>query len=149
MSWVEEELRTATEMLQNAGLGFSVRVFVTADSSFVEGSTTENQPPVTLPQSLEDIQVRYPAADESSKSSTTADEKSAPPTYKAKTDAAVLQAGRPDIHTVIAEAQERASTEIGVAVCGPLGMTAATRRAVTRLETGDKGIYLHAESFGF
>ncbi|CZR60757.1 related to ferric reductase (metalloreductase) [Phialocephala subalpina] len=149
LTWIEDDLRIASERLRSAGIELSIKVFVTADTTFVEGSKTEIQPPA-ISQSLEDIQIEdSAAAAESSKSSTAADEKSAPPAYKAKTDIAVFRAGRPDIRIVIAEAQERAGTKIGVAVCGPLGMTVATRRAAARLQRGDRDIYLHVESFGF
>lgn len=148
VSWVGDDLKIASETLRNVGIELSIKVFVTADTSFVEEPRTEKQPP-TVSQSLEDIQVADSAADQSSKASATTDEKAAALEYKVKSEVAILRAGRPEIQTLIAEAQERAGTEIGVAVCGPLGMTCATRQAVAGLERGDRGIYLHAESFGF
>ncbi|KAF8853911.1 putative FRE ferric reductase-like transmembrane component [Acephala macrosclerotiorum] len=148
VSWVEDDLRTASKMLRNAGIELSIKVFVTADTSFVEEPRTETQPP-TVSQSLENIQVANYTTDQSLKASTTTDEKAAPPAYKAMSDTTVFLAGRPEIRTLIAQAQERAGTEIGVGVCGPLGITSATRWAVAGLEKGDGGIYLHAESFGF
>lgn len=148
ISWVEDDFRTASDMLRNARVELSIKVFITADTSFVEEPRTEAQSPI-VSQSLDDIHVANSAADQSSKASATTDEKAAPPEYKFKSEVAIFRRGRPEIHTLIAEAQERAGTEIGVAVCGPLGMTCATRRAVAGLEQGDRGIYLHTESFGF
>jgi len=36
-----------------------------------------------------------------------------------------------------------------VGVCGPVGLTAETRRVVAGLEGKGRAIYLHAESFGW
>ena len=62
-----------------------------------------------------------------------------------------LHTGRPDIHVILKEAQSKAKGEVGVAVCGPVGLASTTRRSVAQLEStkSGKGIYLHAESFGW
>ena len=60
-----------------------------------------------------------------------------------------IQSGRPDLKEIIKEAQGKADGEIGVAVCGPVELTAETRRVVAGLDWKGGSIYLHAESFGW
>lgn len=63
--------------------------------------------------------------------------------------------GRPPITELIWQLLDQAEGETGIAVCGPLGLSATVRTAVAKISdgravhkgTGAQGIYLHAEGF--
>jgi ferric-chelate reductase len=81
------------------------------------------------------------------------DEKSKdqPPSYARRGERLTIKTGRPDLRKVVMECQGKRNRgeELGVAVCGPIGLTSETRRVVAHLEGKGAGIYLHAESFGW
>lgn len=139
------------------GIGLNVRVFVTADEEFVEGG--EGDIPSargkcdiskSSPESSPSIEAEEIEGQEAS--TEVATEKTAKeelPPYSRRSSRTTMQAGRPDLKRVIREAQEKAEGELGVAVCGPVGLTAETRRVVACFEGKGRGIYLHVESFGW
>ena len=57
---------------------------------------------------------------------------------------ATLHAGRPALEELVARCVGRAEGEVGVGVCGPLGLNGRVRKAV-----GGGGVYLHVEGFGW
>ncbi|TVY19659.1 Ferric/cupric reductase transmembrane component 7, partial [Lachnellula arida] len=69
---------------------------------------------------------------------------------------ATFHSGRPEFYDLLWDILDKAEGETGVAVCGPLGLSADVRRTVVRCSderavhkgTGAQGIYLHAECFG-
>jgi ferric-chelate reductase len=71
------------------------------------------------------------------------------PSYTSRCSVTTIQSGRPDLKEIIKEEQGKADGEIGVAVCGPVELTAEARRVVAGLEGKGGSIYLHAESFGW
>lgn len=170
-TWIEDELRHASEMLRSAGLELIIQVFVTADEEFVDYSSAENgrfhshgdvnsekhgcitnhlrtQEAATDAEKARSESNKSPAASNLSK---VLEQKQNPPLYPKgiQNPLMSLSSGRPNICGIIAQAQKETKGEIGVAVCGPLGMTATTRRVVAGLEKADNGIYLHSENFGF
>jgi len=62
-----------------------------------------------------------------------------------------VKTGRPDVMEIIKERQGRMEGrgDLGVAVCGPVGLIAETSRVVAHLEGKGAGISLHAEGFGW
>jgi NAD(P)H-flavin reductase len=165
-NWIEIELRQVEEELGAAGVGLSVRIHITADEGFVEeseGDGTGSQgcqcegecscishsPPTSSLQNPEKIQEIREVEESRSESITQQQKDENPPIYQAQAPITSLQTGRPNIYAILAEAQSRATGEMGVAVCGPLGLAASTRRSVAHLEGKEKCIYLHAESFGW
>ena len=59
-------------------------------------------------------------------------------------DFATLHAGRPALEELIARFVGQAEGEVGIGVCGPLGLNGRIRNAVQ-----GKGAYLHVEGFGW
>jgi ferric-chelate reductase len=164
-NWIITELRQAGEELTAAGVDLSVRIHVTADEGFVEESEGDgsgsqgcqcegecscisNSPPAFTPESHEKTDAGE-IKEKKSESITHQNQDRNHPTYQPRTPNTTLHAGRPDIRAILAEIQSRATGEIGVAVCGPVGLAASTRRSVASFEGKQNGIYLHAESFGW
>ena len=164
-NWIANELRQAEEALVVAGVGLVVRIHVTADEGFVEASEGDgsgsqgcqcegecscisNSPPASSSENNDKTKIREI---EEKKPESIAHQKQDgnPPIYQSRTPNTTIQAGRPNIHAILTEIQSRATGEMGVAVCGPVGLAASTRRSVASLEGKRKGIYLHAESFGW
>ena len=173
-SWIEPELKNAIDELAKAGIAFSVKIFVTADEEFVEsggegqdslvqtancqcsgecsciGPVAESSPGIALTvegkTSTEEIHTQEPIKQVLKEKS-----KDEPPAYSGRKSALMLRAGRPDLSSIISEEQNKGQElgEMGVAVCGPVGLTAETRRVVAGLEGKGRDIYLHAESFGW
>jgi NAD(P)H-flavin reductase len=164
-NWISNELRQAEEELGVAGVGLSVKIHVTADEGFVEESEGDglgsqgcqcegecscisNSPPASTSENHENTKVGE-IEEKETESITHQKQDGNPPKYQPRTPNIILQAGRPNIHAILAEMQSRATGEMGVAVCGPVGLAASTRRSVASLEGKQKSIYLHAESFGW
>jgi ferric-chelate reductase len=70
---------------------------------------------------------------------------------------AAFVCGRPDVTELVWELASQAEGEMGIFVCGPLGMCTEIRRTVATVSderavhkgTGAEGIYLHVESFSW
>ncbi|MCJ1300146.1 hypothetical protein MMC08_002940 [Hypocenomyce scalaris] len=68
-----------------------------------------------------------------------------------------LQSGRPALETMIWDLLDTAEGETGIAVCGPLGLSARCRNGVAKISderavhkgSGAEGVYLHVEGFGW
>ena len=56
--------------------------------------------------------------------------------------------GRPNLDMVIADMLLQTKGEMGVAVCGPLGLSTAVRTTVAKSIKAKQPIYLHVEGFG-
>lgn len=171
-SWINSELKNASEEIQKAGIKFSVRIFVTADEEYVEVEEGRQSSPAKCSCSGECSCV-VPIADAAKISPITEAGKTAEaiespsagkgegaekpakaklPVYSdAISSVTTMQVGRPDLRSVISEKHGIVETEseLGIAVCGPVGLTAETRRVVAGLQGRGQGIYLHAESFGW
>jgi ferric-chelate reductase len=170
-SWIESELKNASDELKKAGIEIVVRIFVTADEEFVESedggrssaenckndkgkgnecsfiSTSSKIPPTIEPNFLtERIETQ-----DSIKEAVEEELKDKPLSHTDKNSVMTMQTGRPDLGSIVKEAQSKTQEggEFGIAVCGPLGMTSETRRVVACLEWKSCGNYLHAESFGW
>jgi hypothetical protein len=167
-SWIDLELKHAGSELQKAGIELGIRIFVTADEEFVEveegkpfsaeachcdkgneecscispfPKLTLNAKPNVLAEQIKTQERTNEVAEETPRQE--------PPSYTSRCSVTTIQSGRPDLKEIIKEAQGKADGEIGVAVCGPVELTAETRRVVAGLEGKGGSIYLHAESFGW
>jgi ferric-chelate reductase len=165
-NWIANELRQAEEELVVAGVGLSLRIHVTADEGFVEESEgdgsgsqgcqcegecsciSNSSPPASSSENNEKTKIRE-REEKKIESITHQKQDKSPSIYQSRTPNTTIQAGRPNIHAILAELQSRATGEMGVAVCGPVGLAASTRRSVASLQGKQRGIYLHAESFGW
>jgi NAD(P)H-flavin reductase len=164
-NWITNELRQAEDELVVAGVGLSLRIHVTADEEFVEGSEGDgsgsqgcqcegeyscisNSPTASSSENNEKTKIRS-IEEKKTESITHQKQDGNSPIYQSRTPNTTIQAGRPNIHAILAELQSRTTGEMGVAVCGPVGLAASTRRSVASLQGKQKGIYLHAESFGW
>jgi ferric-chelate reductase len=173
-AWISDELRCAGDELRKAGIDLKVRVFVTADEEFVEDSASggeesrdystktchckvecaciSNSPQIAPSTEPKILQPRE-EFETQSLSKVALDEKSKdqPPSYGRRGERLTIKTGRPDLRKVVMDCQGKRNRgeELGVAVCGPIGLTSETRRVVARLEGKGAGIYLHAESFGW
>ncbi|TVY78472.1 Ferric/cupric reductase transmembrane component [Lachnellula suecica] len=185
-SWTSSELATAAEALRAAGIELDIRIHVTCDENFTDGDTSGpagKECPCDCDKSLgpcccvnveddadsiqevvdekgasadkKDVQVNIQFQSKSSSSSSST--KSVTGTKSKILPCATFHSGRPDFYNLLWDILEQAEGETGVAVCGPLGLSADVRRTVVRCSderavhkgTGAQGIYLHAECFGW
>jgi hypothetical protein len=172
-TWIDSELKNAGDELVKAGIVFTIKIFVTADEEFVEiegggsGSSSGtlncqcsgecsgiNEIAKSSARSSPSIGTKTLVGEiETQDGDKAVDEEKLRdlPAHSARRLELSMQTGRPNLNSIIAEAQKKGQEhgEMGVAVCGPGGLTAETRRVVSKLEGKEKGIYLHAESFGW
>jgi ferric-chelate reductase len=164
-SWISDELQSAFTQLQQAGIDIKVRIFVTRDDRLTDLSSAMH------PRQNADTAGRHSEepigqAYESNEEDTSGRKATAPPsvTNSQSTDppvnetanllqCATIQLGRPVFQPMMSDLMSRAEGEIGVAVCGPLGLSTTCRTAVASLSghkgTAGKGIYLHVEGFSW
>ena len=155
--YVSSELEAAFGRLQRAGIEVQLKLFITGDKNFSSSISSSRRPTdrhcetaasqaYRLPseqQQYEDIPANGAHARHGSASETTPDN---------SFDCATTEYGRPDIRRILTELSDKAKGEMGVAVCGPLSMNAATRRAVAKLQShkwDGQSIYLHVEGFSW
>ncbi|KAN0108767.1 Ferric reductase NAD binding domain containing protein [Hyaloscypha variabilis] len=147
-TWIDSELENASDELAKAGIVFTIKIFVTADEEFVETakSSAGSSPSIGAKTLVGETETQD--GDKVVEGEKLRDEL---PAHSARRLELSMQTGRPNLNSIIAEAQKKGQEhgEMGVAVCGPVGLTAETRRVVTRLKGKGREIYLHAESFGW
>jgi ferric-chelate reductase len=179
-SWTSSELTTAANALRAAGIELDIRIHVTCDENFTSGDTSgdaskecgcecdksvgpcccvnvfedadgirevdEKGTPVGQKEIMVNLQPR---------SQSSSGLKSNSGTKSKVLPCATFHSGRPEIYNLLWDILEKAEGETGVAVCGPLGLSADVRRTVVRCSdergvhkgTGAQGVYLHAECF--
>jgi ferric-chelate reductase len=157
IKYVSGELQAAFGQLQRAGIEIQLKLFITCKTNFSSSASSPPRPTDRHfntaasqacrlpyePQQYEDILIDGAHTRHGSASETTLD---------SRFDCAITEFGRPDIERILTEISGQAKGETGVAVCGPLGMNATTRRAVAKLQSpkwGRKSIYLHVEGFSW
>ena len=163
-SWISEELEAAFAALQQAGIDIKVRIFVTRDDRLTDLSSASSQehnidpaapsPAVTIGRAYESTDAERSSNEDNSPLSVT-NSQPVQPVMKEKfslLECAIFELGRPAFGSMMEGLVARAEGETGVAVCGPLGLSASVRTTVAGLEgrkgTGH-GIYLHAEGFSW
>ncbi|OCL13763.1 ferric reductase-like protein like transmembrane component [Glonium stellatum] len=132
-SWISSELQQAMDILHVAGIRCSTGIFITDDKKLVGSDSNLEQKQLASSGSIHEK-----CSPEGSQSPASNEQDSR------------FRTGRPDTHSILFDAQSRADGEMGVAVCGPMGLSTSVRMQVTSLISKTKpGIYLHAESFGW
>jgi hypothetical protein len=182
-SWTSSELTTAAEGLRAAGIELDIRIHVTCDENFTSGETSgdaskecgcqcdKSAGPCCCVNVAEDGDSIREVVDEKG---TSVDKKDVQVNIQSRSQSsssikvnggtkskilpcATFHSGRPDFYNLLWDISEQAEGEMGVAVCGPLGLSADVRRTVVRCSderavhkgTGAQGVYLHAECFGW
>lgn len=183
-SWIADELKLAHDQLATAGIEIAIKIYVTCDEKFTNGDEEfkecgcecdKSAGPcccVGIDEDEDDDainQVRNRGKNTSDEkdgvrevssmsSSFTSPTKVDPRTKTSKRGIhsyATFQSGRPSLYDLVSESANQAEGEMGVAVCGPMGLSTTARTTVARLSddraihkgTGAQGICLHVESF--
>ncbi|KAK0869765.1 ferric-chelate reductase Frp1 [Friedmanniomyces endolithicus] len=130
-NWFSEEIESAFSSLQAAGIEANLRVFVTGNDAFrdsADSSGLSGGDGINLPEYTQEPR------QESQKS--------------AKLPCATVVTGRPAMKAIVPDLALQAQGELGVAVCGPLGLSTAVRNTVA-VSMVKRPIYLHVEGFGW
>jgi ferric-chelate reductase len=182
-SWIIEELKSAHDQLEAAGIDIAIKIYVTCDEKFTNGTEEikecgcecdkSNGPcccTVIDDAEEDDInQLRNRGKNTTDEKHDTPDVSSSSSSFslptrldgRTKTSArgiysyATFQSGRPSLYDLISDSANQAEGEMGVAVCGPMGLSTTARMSVARISderavhkgTGAQGICLHVESF--
>ena len=155
--YVSSELEAAFGRLQRAGIEIQLKLFITGDKNLSSSTSSPPRPAayqfdVSVSQAcrfspgsqqyettpIDGTQIRHGSACEV--------------ILVGRLNYTTTEYCRPDIQRILTELSDKAKGEMGVAVCGPLGMNAATRRAVAKLQSHKRdtqGIYLHVEGFSW
>lgn len=186
VSWISHELSSASEKINAAGIELDIRVHVTCDDDFTSGTEDgiagkewdcecdKSLSPCCCISVNEGKTVREIVDEKGTKITTTLSKgsdtrvkinpRSSGSTSSLKSGVksralacANFYSGRPNFYELLWERLELAEGETGVAVCGPLGLSADVRKSVVRCSdergvhkgTGAQGVYLHAECFGW
>ena len=179
-SWISPELSTAADALRAGGIELSIQIHVTCDDNFTTGEEDSSKEcgcecdksagPCCCVTVDEEDRIREVVDEEGAPDSK--NEKEIDVEVQSRSDesssiksgikskilpCARFHSGRPQFYELLWELLEQAEGETGVAVCGPLGLSADIRRTVVRCSderavhkgTGAQGVYLHCESFGW
>ena len=176
-TWVKAELVSAIEKARAAGIEVSVQIFVTCDDNLTNGTTEgpEKECGCQCDKSLGPCCCTTVSDDESEQQIQTLETSSTEiktiqeniPKPRATTSTvsekkpstlstlATFTSGRPSLRPILWELADQAEGEMGIAACGPLGLSTSIRNTVARISddravhkgTGAQGIYLHVESF--
>ncbi|KAK0945061.1 ferric-chelate reductase Frp1 [Friedmanniomyces endolithicus] len=130
-TWFSEEIEGAFTSLQAAGIEANLRIFVTGNDAFrdsAHSSGLSGDDGINLPEYTQEPR------QEAQKS--------------AKISCATVVTGRPAMKAIVPDLALQAQGELGVAVCGPLGLSTAVRNTVA-VSMVKRPIYLHVEGFGW
>ncbi|KAK0909535.1 ferric-chelate reductase Frp1 [Friedmanniomyces endolithicus] len=130
-NWFPEEIESAFSSLQAAGIEANLRVFVTGNEAFrdsADSSGLSGDDGINLPEYTQEPRQE--------------------PQKSAKIPCATVVTGRPAMKVIVPDLALQAQGELGVAVCGPLGLSTAVRNTVA-VSMGKRPIYLHVEGFGW
>lgn len=175
VNWISDELTVAAEKLHAAGIDLDILVHVTCDDDFTTGAEVgeeqwacgcaKSSGPcccITVDEDKGDREFSDEKSDGKGTEIQVGSSRSSLRSDKDGVKSRVLScarfySGRPDIYELLWQRLERAEGETGVAVCGPLGLSADVRSCVVRASderavhkgTGAQGVYLHSECFGW
>lgn len=159
ISWVHEELQSAFEKLEDAGIEAYFNIYITCDNSITGNSgLSSSKPKVEGCQCTGGCKCSQLADEEHSVAGQMAEKKDLTldnATNIGTTLYAAIRTGRPTFHHFLASVICQAQGETAVAVCGPLGLSASVRSAVVWASdelavnkgSGLQGVYLHVENF--
>jgi ferric-chelate reductase len=151
VSWVDEELQLAFEMLEQAGIEVHFNIYITCDETIAGDSNSSSSKvgcqckdacKCCQPESESGVEI-------AEKKVLTSNNDLGIAPY------AAIHTGRPTFHNFLAGVICQAQGETAVAVCGPLGLSVSVRSAVVWASdelavskgSGLQGVYLHVESF--
>ncbi len=145
ISWVDDELRSASQTLHDAGIEMKVQIYVTKEQIPGHGRLSLVSDSSEGPSDSSKV----PNTDMIEKKQFVAGSKSSP--------IVSYEVGRPHIHDLLLESIVVAQGETAIATCGPLGLTTAVRTAVVKISddravhkgTGAQGIYLHVANVDY
>jgi ferric-chelate reductase len=171
-AWVADELASSFKQAESAGIDVSIQVFVTCDERFTnaDADAKEKECGCACDKSLGPcccINVDETEGDETGDSIPTSNEQQQGSEkkpmiisrrLKSPRDAlscATFHSGRPSLYHLVSDAADQAQGEMGIAVCGPIGLSTSARTTVAKISderavhkgTGAQGIYLHVENF--
>ncbi|KAL1896562.1 ferric-chelate reductase Frp1 [Sporothrix stenoceras] len=149
LTWVDTELRSATDQLRAAGIEVQTTVFVTCDSVLTEEATAVTSAKTGCCCGPDGPSTKECCC-ETGVISGSGSEKN-----EADVQSVQLQAGRPEFKALFSEVLHAADGETAIGVCGPLSLTTSVRSVVVQISderavhkgTGAQGIYLHVEAF--
>jgi ferric-chelate reductase len=151
--WIRSELGAACEALRATGINVNVAIHVTgvyesstnsSEKALGNGETdsthsgTGGDAIVAAPKEAAATSTAIRPTISSSGSSTSGSLKGV--------SLSTTKPGRPDVGALLAVAKKGCVGEMGVAVCGPLGLSRDVRNAVTGV---DGAVYLHVEGFAW
>lgn len=142
--WIEDELNQAVETCRDAGIELVIQVHVTRDAEFVQESDGEAKGESESPNISDPGIAEKDVIQEVEREPGAASEKISSASLRLP-----FLSGRPDLRTILSESQQSSVGEMGVAVCGPLGLRVEVRGIVSNLEGNGESIYLHVEGFGW
>ena len=162
-TWISDELRNATDLMNKAKIDCKVSIYVTCDEKMTDSNTTSG--PAMFAKSSEKgtgcqcTNTDGPCCCTADIAPVSHVEEKTPelrginaneisgrdvsiPTSKSSSidDTATLQSGRPPIEDMIWDILDHADGETGIAVCGPLGLSTRCRRAVARI-SDERGVH--------
>ena len=175
-SWIEDELLSAFKDVKAAGIEVAIKIFVTCDEAFTNSSDGSKQGGCSCDKSLgpccctriddpgqadsiDQERIEDDLEGNRKTHSKVISESSSPASGNAGNrrtlSCATFQSGRPPLYLLLSDLANQAEGEMGVAVCGPMGLSTSVRRMIARISderavhkgTGAQGICLHVESF--
>lgn len=183
-SWVSEELVSAFTVVRASGIEVAFKIFITCDETLADSTDSATKsgckcakstgpccctrivepdqdvhtPPTVetqVGQEKEEATTTNVASTASSISSNGQKSRRNPPI--SLSSCATIESGRPSFQRLLSDYADQAEGEMGIAVCGPIGLSTTVRNIVARLSderavhkgTGAQGIYLHTECFGW
>jgi ferric-chelate reductase len=124
------------------------------DDESAQNVTINGEPKKKDKQDLQIESVNISSSTSSSSHSESADRKRKKLPKSGLSSYATFHSGRPNLYSTLFALTERAKGEMGVGVCGPMGLSASVRTTVARMSddraihkgSGAQGICLHVES---
>ena len=169
VSWISDDLQSAFHDIQKAGIHVTINIFVTCDETVTDSSNIVPKRECHCDKShaecccnqlrdYGDVKERNLETVETTPNITSA----SPPANELMPDGRqgkmhdtipyALRSGRPSFEPILRSLVEESGSRVGVAVCGPIGLSTDVRRTATKVGlewAGRKAITLHAESFGW
>lgn len=165
ISWVSEELQSAFNMLQEAGIETVCNIHITCDDDMANDVPAGGcqcaegcgccQAPGEKQDSDSDERISHDKEKDTGENTAQVSKAKGHGTSDADLPYAEIQVGRPTFETLLERRVLQAQGETAVAVCGPLGLSVVVRAAVVKVSddlavdkgNGVSGVYLHIENF--
>ncbi|TVY42219.1 Ferric/cupric reductase transmembrane component [Lachnellula subtilissima] len=153
--FLTSELQQAADMLHQSNIELTVRICITGGGTLEVENISELEAKIAAGGQIETA--AQPIVESDVEKATDPKETDTPssnsdPQFSNISESTLMtfQSGRPNLGILLSEAKTKQNGNTGVAVCGPLGLTAATRRQVAGMQSlNGREVYLHAETFGW